>query len=96
MIKKLLHQDPISHLKENGLRVILLNSLLEMQDMELKQEVLLDMNVYTIAFFLKKSKKILRKHFKMLIGFYLCKKNLISMEETKYRSWYPSLKTGLS
>ena len=41
MIKKLLHQDPISHLKGNGLRVILLNLLLEMQEIESKQEVLL-------------------------------------------------------
>ena len=50
MINKLLHQDPISHLKGNGLKVILLNLSLEMQEMESKQEVLLKMNVYTDSF----------------------------------------------
>ena len=50
MIYKLLPQDPVSHLKENRLRVIPLNLSLEMQEMESRQEVLLKMNVFYISF----------------------------------------------
>ena len=53
------------------------------------------MNVYTTAFFLKKSQRRLRKHFMMLIEFLICKKNLISLKDTKYGSWCPSLKIDL-
>ena len=63
--------------------------------MESRQEVLLKMNVYTSAFFLKKSQRKLRKHFKMLIGFLPFKNNLIILKETKCGSWCPSLKIGL-
>ena len=58
MIKKLLHQDPISHLKGNGPRVILLNLLFEMQEMSQNRSAAQNECLYNIFLYQEKPKKV--------------------------------------
>ena len=57
------------------------------------QGVLLKMNVFTTASFLRKNQRKWKKHSRMLIGFLPYKKNSTSLKEIKCGSWYQSLKT---